>query len=181
MKVKLIITLSGRICSGKSYAAGLLSKKFGYPVASFGGYLKHYCQRNNLSTDRITLQEIGEKFVVERPKEFLIDVLNYFKSNSDSIIIEGVRHIRIFEEINNLTTGLISIFIEADKNLRYDRYLKREGYSPDDKSYRHFVDLDNHPVELEIDKLKDYCDIIVDSRKEYSKELINLVIQKTKT
>lgn len=175
MKEKLIITLSGRICSGKSHASELLSNKFGIPVASFGGYLKYYCQNNNLPIDRNTLQEIGDKFVKERPTEFLLDVIKHFKNKSDSIVVEGVRHTRILENINQLADKTISIFIEADQKARYDRYIKREKYSDDDKSYKHFLELDNHPIELEIDLLKPKCDIVVKSTDEYSNTLIDYV------
>jgi len=175
MKVNLIITLSGRICSGKSFAADLVSKKFGYPVASFGKYLKYYCKSNNFPMDRNTLQEVGENFVKEKPKEFLFNVINYFKDNSDSIIIEGVRHNRILKEINHLANKTITIFMEADQKSRYDRYMKRENYSEDNKSLKQFMDLDNHLVEQEIDSLKHKCNLVLNSTEDYSNKLFDFI------
>ncbi len=73
MKYKSIITISGRICSGKSYASNLIANKFSFPVASFGGYLKYYCEKNSLSIERKSLQDVGQRLVDNNPDEFVIN------------------------------------------------------------------------------------------------------------
>lgn len=180
MDVKLIITVSGRICSGKSYAANILSTKFGFPVASFGSYLKHYCQNHNLSSDRKTLQDVGENFVTENPQQFLVDVINHFKGESDSIIIEGVRHKIILKKINDLVESVVSVFIEAEQKTRFERYINRKQYSEETNTLEHFQLLDSHSVELEIESIKSICDIVVDSKTDYSAELVEFISHKLK-
>lgn len=163
IRLKKLITISGGICSGKTYTANLISKKKNYPVASFGGYLKHYCINNNLPIDRKSLQDIGEKFVQASPQQFLNDVINYYVGNSDSIIVEGVRHISIFELINVLADTKIAIYVEADLQTRYNRYCNRLRDSDDFKTFEQFMLQERHPVELETQSLKSKCDIIIDS------------------
>jgi dephospho-CoA kinase len=175
MKIKSIISISGRISSGKSYAAEMIQNKFGYPVASFGSYLKYYCEHKNLPTDRKTLQDIGEKFVETNPQQFLIDVLSHFIGNADKIILEGVRHKIIFEKIKNITENHLSIFIDADLQTRYDRYYKRNKDSDEVKTFEQFMISDNHSVELEIEELKPLSQIVIDSTKEYSDELFEFL------
>lgn len=175
MKLKSIITISGRISSGKSYAANLIKTEFGLPVASFGGYLKYYCEQNNLPTDRKSLQDKGEAFVKTNPQQFLVDVISHFVDSSDKIILEGVRHKSILDEVSQLTEKKLSIFIDADIQTRYKRYLNRNKDSDELKTFDQFVISDNHSVELEIESLKPTCNIVIDSTKNYSLELFSFL------
>lgn len=175
MKLKSIITISGRICSGKTYLTDILKNEFGIPVASFGSYIKYYCEQNNLSTDRKNLQDIGEKFIKTNADKFLKDVVSHFIKDSKNLILEGVRHKSVFECINQLTEKRISIFIEAKQEIRYQRYLKRAKDSDTIKTFEQFVLFDNHTVELEIESLKTYCDIVIDSTLDYKPKLLSLI------
>ena len=177
MKLKTIITISGRISSGKSYVANLIKNEFQFPIASFGKYLIYYCEQNNLPTDRETLQNTGDAFVKENPHQFLTDVISHFIGTADSIILEGLRHKSIFNEVNKLTEKQISIFIDSDLQTRYDRYFARTKDSDEVKTYEQFMISNNHPVELEIESLKPLANIVVDSTKDYSLELFTFLSQ----
>ncbi len=175
MSLESIITISGRISSGKSYAANLIQKRFDTPIASFGGYLKYYCEQNGLPTDRKTLQDLGERFVIENPSQFTTAVVSHFAGSSKRITIEGVRHLVIFKEIENLTKNHISVFTEADLQIRFNRYVQRNKESDQLKTFEQFIISDHHPVELEIELLKPLCSIVVDSTKDYSAELFEFL------
>ena len=171
MKLNTIITISGRISAGKSYVAKMLHAEFEFPIASFGGYLKYYCEQNGLPTDRKTLQNTGEAFVKADSKKFLADVLSHFIGASDSIILEGVRHQSIFENVKELTENRLAVFVEADLQTRYKRYFERNKDSDELKTFEQFEIADNHSVELEIESLKPVCDLVVDSTNDYEIEL----------
>lgn len=164
-KINRAIIICGGICSGKTYLANLIATKKNYPVASFGGYLKSYCERNNMPIDRKTLQDIGERFVQEDPVHFAKNVINYSIGNKNTIIIEGVRHISIFEAITTIVQQSQSIFVEADLKTKYGRYINRSKSSDTFKTMKEFIEMDNHPVEHQIKLLKPMCDIVVDSTK----------------
>lgn len=163
MKLKSIIIISGRISSGKSTFAILIAKQFGFPIASFGGYLTYYCKKNNLKTDRETLQNVGERFIQTNPQLFLENVITYFIGDSESIIIEGVRHKIIFDELLQLSENAFPIFIDADQQTRYERYINRNKVSDIIVSFKQFLVIDNHPVEMEIESLKSRCSLIIDT------------------
>ncbi|HMG15487.1 MAG TPA: AAA family ATPase [Saprospiraceae bacterium] len=167
MNLKAIISISGQICSGKSYTAKLIQSEFGFPLASFGGYLKYYCEQNNLNSDRQTLQDTGEALVQINPKKFLVDVISHFIGKSDIIILEGVRHKSIFDKVLELTKSRFAIYIEADLETRFDRYSIRNKNSDEVKTYDQFKIADSHVVEGEIESLKPFCDIIIDSTVDY--------------
>ncbi|MFZ1321403.1 MAG: AAA family ATPase [Ignavibacteria bacterium] len=180
MKIKSLIVICGRISSGKTYTANLISKQFGFPIASFGIYLLNYCQNNNLPTDRKTLQDVGKNLVRTNPEQFSKDVINHFIENKYSIIIEGVRHKTIFEILNGLSDYCISIFVDAPQKKRYERYISRNKETDKLKTYNQFIAFDNHPVELEIESLKSLCNINVDSTTIYSPELIDFLSENLK-
>jgi len=177
MKIKSLIAISGRISSGKTYAANLISKQFGFPIASFGSYLMDYCQNNNLPTDRKTLQDIGENLARTKPEQFSLDVINHFIDKGDSIIIEGVRHKTIFEILHKLSDNSLSVFVDDDQKKRYEKYSNRVKKSDKVKTYDKFIIFDNHPVELEIESLKPLCNIVVNSTTNYSKNLMSFLSQ----
>ncbi len=170
-----IITISGRICSGKSFVARLIEAEFGFPIASFGGYLKYFCENNGLPIDRLTLQNKGEEFVKINSQQFLIDVINHYNGNSDVIILEGVRHQSIFEAIQQSTNNHILIFIFADLPTRYNRYYFRNKASDEAKSLDQFLISDNHKVEREIDFIKPHCQLVIDSTTEYLDKLYTFI------
>ena len=178
MKFKSIISVSGHISSGKTYAANLISTEFGIPIASFGGYLKYFSEQNNLATDRKSLQDLGEEFIKKNPRQFLINVISHYIGSNDKIILEGVRHNSIFNKINQLTQNHLSVFIDTDLQTRYKRYFIRNKISDTLKTFDQYVLMDSHPVELEIESLKAQCEIVIDATKNYSSELFAFISSK---
>ncbi|RZJ51495.1 MAG: hypothetical protein EOO44_14545 [Flavobacterium sp.] len=181
--MRKIIGIIGRISSGKTHAANIINMKFGYPIASFGGYLKFYCESRGLPTDRKYLQDLGENLIIKNSKQFLDDVIAHFTSDASPIIVlEGIRHKEILTLIKSDFKTSILIFIDADQETRYNRYLSRDKDSDIDKTKINFLIRDNHPVEKEIESLKEKCDLIIDSTDNYEdllKNFINIKIKPT--
>ena len=172
MEFDNIIGIGGKICSGKSFVAAIISKQYGFPVASFGSYLRFYCHEKKLSDDRENLQDLGEKFVKEKPRQFLLDVIHHFIGDSSSIIIEGIRHKIILDLIKDVTKKSILIFVEADARTRYERYKQRET---EEINFEEFIVLDNHPVEKEIEDMKPLYDYTIPATKNYNEELLTFL------
>ena len=164
-EINIAIAIIGRISSGKSTFAKELSNHYNITIASFGSYLRYYCENEGFKTDRKTLQNIGEDFIHNKPKILLSNVITYSRQNTNDFIFEGVRHIVIFEELKNISKKYFTVFIDADQNTRYNRYLERNKDSDINKTLEQFISSDNHPVELEIESLKNDCDLIVDSTR----------------
>jgi uridine kinase len=165
MILKLIISISGRICSGKSFLANQIKNKFGLPIASFGGYLSYFCEQSHFETDRKTLQDTGEALEKENPQEFLSNVISHFIGNSNKIIVEGIRHKSMLDSSIQLSEKHLSFFLDTDIQTRYHRYCNRNHTADTIKTYEHFVTIDNHFVELEIESLKDCCDFILNGNE----------------
>ena len=167
-KIKTAFVIIGKIGSGKSTLASFISNTYNIPVASFGAYVEHYCENHGLSIDRRNLQKTGEELVNKNTGKFIHDVINFSQKNSSKIIFDGVRHKTILEEIKRISENTLCIFVDADIKIRYERYLNRNKDSDSVKNFEEFVKNDSHPMEKEVNNLKNFCDIVIDSTQEYT-------------
>ncbi len=166
-KIKTTIVILGTISSGKSTLAYFISEEYGLPVVSFGAYTKHYCEQHNLGTDRKDLQKVGEGLVSDNPALFVMNAINFGAKNEPVVILEGIRHKTILESIKNICEKTICIFIDADFEVRYQRYLDRQKDMDKVKTLEEFSERDNHSMENEAKNLKDSCALVIDSTQDY--------------
>lgn len=156
------MAISGNIGSGKSYIASELSDRMNIPRTSFSDSLKTYAKNNKMLTNRESLQELGSKLINGLSSEEFLELM---KNNSsynwdDDIIIDGFRHPSIFLKFKNMYPDTILIYCECkDTNKRVNRISKRD----DIKDRKIIYKIINHATEQEVDKLKNYSDIIIDT------------------
>lgn len=172
------ILIIGRISSGKStLAKGIQDLIPNFRTISFGSYLREYSELKNMKIDRQSLQDLGQRFVVENPISFLIDVVRHNQTKNDEILIfEGVRHQPILNAIRNHYPVLLSIYLDIDVETRYDRYLSRNKIIDPSLTKEDFLKVDSHQVELEIESLKNSCDLVLE--KENLADAIEIIKNK---
>lgn len=125
----------------------------------------------------MTLQETGDWFIREAPREFLENVIQFSSQNSEVLVLEGVRHKVILDELLLITDKRLAIFVDADEDTRYLRYEERLKNSGLTTSFEQFKLADNHRVESEIDDIKILSDIVLDSTRDYKLELDTFIKQ----
>lgn len=137
--MKRIIAITGMPGSGKSTATDIL-KKEGFKFAGMGDAVrKEMLEKgigiNNVSLRRYALKigKISKYYVLNLVKK---DIDNIFKEK-DVVILDGVRRLAEIEKLKKDGYNTISIGIIADKQLRYERMLKR-GNSSDMKNFEEF-------------------------------------------
>lgn len=164
------LVIIGRIGSGKSTLAKRISKERNLPIASFGAYLRSYCEANGLPGDRDYLQDLGDKFITTEHMDFLCKVIDHVGSQSNMYIFEGVRHKVIFDGIKSMCRQVEAIFIDVEPHVRYE-WVKQDTRTHDRfSSFERFLEVDNHNVEQEIESLKQLCSLIINSGiSEYAK------------
>lgn len=174
MNLKLIIAFVGKIKSGKTFIAKQVNSEYGFPIASFGGYLINYCIQNNLVVSRESLQSLGESFVRKDHMRFMKNVLNHWvKGNNEIIVLDGIRHNSIYASIPVYTKRFFSIYIDTNDEIRYKRY--NINNLNDNITWDEFRIIDNHPVEREIESLRSRCDLIINSEIDNT-ELLKVTI-----
>src|ERR1700748_391819 len=152
----IVIGISGRISSGKSTIAKRIHKHLNASIMSFGKFLMDYSIERELPITRDDLQSLGEHFVKADSTRFLQDVLDSQDFIPPIVIIEGIRHKSIYNEIKRRSTQTLFIFIDVPMNLRYQWYNERIKDCDKKVSLEKFQNIDSHPVEVEINELKNF-------------------------
>lgn len=75
-------------------------------------------------------------------------------------MIDSIRHIKIHLVLQQKLENYTLLFMDTDKDKRNMRLMLRDG-----KDIRTNL-LENHPVEQEIDSLKEYADYILNNNKD---------------
>jgi cytidylate kinase len=112
------ITISGKICTGKTTLRNLLSKKLGWQTFSTGELFRQYVKENNLSleqaeeqNDKLTKKIDGQvKELLRTKKKQIID------SWLAGITARGI-------------PGVLKILLICKDDIRYKRFAKREKTS----------------------------------------------------
>jgi dephospho-CoA kinase len=174
-RMDLLICLLGKICSGKSTIGQMLSENLVIPKSSFGGYLIHYSNMRDLPTDRQSLQNLGEKLIESNALWFLNETIDFGRGQSKSLILDGVRHKVILDGLNAISEKTIFICVDADLQLRYQRYLTREKKADSNKDYQKFLEAESHKVEQETERLREVCHIVIDSKSANKEDILSRV------
>ena len=164
MNIEKSIVIIGEISSGKSTLARRLSGELKIPKASFGGFLIHYCEQNNIpENQRGDLQDLGQEMIDKNAVGFLENVIAFSATEPSELIFEGVRHDVILKEISAVSKRLASIYVDATCDQRLARYLSREKKIDANKSEGDFLKASAHAVEREVPTLKSKCSFIIQS------------------
>jgi len=112
------ITISGKICTGKSSVFRELVKELKWPTFSTGSYFREYAKTHQLElnnaeeqTDKLTHKVDGMvKEMLAKPGNLLLDAW------LGGILAEG-------------TKDVLKVLLVADDDIRFGRFAKREGVS----------------------------------------------------
>jgi dephospho-CoA kinase/ASC-1-like (ASCH) protein len=164
-KYKYVLLISGKICSGKSYWVKRISEHFNCDHVSFSSYIKYLCQKNNKEINRKNLQEMGTYAVASDIEKFIYYLFNCcIEIKSDTLIIDGLRHKKVFEEIKKKYYNTKIIYINCPENIRKERIIKRDGV---------YISInDTHSTENEYDELLRLSSYIINNNQQVCSEKI---------
>lgn len=124
---KFVLLFAGGMGSGKSDLTKELSKRLGWPRASFGDHIRKLARESSLDhNDRAVLQQLGQALVLTQPDQFVNDVIAS-TDNADSIILDGLRHVEILLSLkarDDLKLRLV--YIKTPAEVRQSRVVERE-------------------------------------------------------
>ena len=124
-----VIAFTGRLGAGKSSVSAAIAKDLGWQFASFGGFVRKTATSRGVEHTRESLQAVGEELEANDPTKFcraVLDDAGWYPG--ESAIVEGVRHVRIWETLKNLVAPqpIFLVYLEAPEELRRAR-LKERG------------------------------------------------------
>jgi hypothetical protein len=128
---QLVIALAGRIDSGKSSVADVLSGCLEIPVLSFGDYVRSQTREG---AQREELQEVGGRLVETLGPQGLLSAVREAKGlgGGDSAIWEGVRHLSVLNSLRaDYSPTAVSLFFLSPPEAERLARAKEEAGSPD--------------------------------------------------
>ncbi len=168
MTTPALIALSGRLGSGKSTLARELAAHLGWPLASFGGYLRGIAAERGLPNTREALQGLGASLLErEGARSFCESVLRLAGWRpGQPAIVEGVRHIAVAAALWEWATPLPSllVYLQTSEDVRLGR-LGQRG----EKALEQLPTIESHSTEADVDeRLSALANLLVDSDQEVS-------------
>lgn len=123
-----IIAFAGRMGAGKSSVSAAVAAGLRWKFASFGGFVRKTATSRGVEHTRESLQAIGEELEASDPVMFCRAVLDDAGWHpGESVVVEGVRHVRIWETLKNLAGSqpIFLVYLDASEELRRARLRER--------------------------------------------------------
>lgn len=158
-----VIGVAGRVGSGKSSLATVLSEQSGWPVVRFSDYLKHLAAERGIVSDRESLQRLGVECIEAGWGRFCSAVLEFGGWRpGDSVIVEGIRHPEAVGALNAVAAPgrVFLVFLAADDVVIQARIRVRDG------SEVELQKIESHPSDGGVgERLHAVTDIVLDASR----------------
>jgi len=112
------ITISGKICTGKTTLLKDLQKELNWPTFLTGKYFRNFVNKENLNLERV--EEQNQKLT----KEIDFKVRDLLHKNGNLIVDGWMSGI-----IAGNLPGILKILLVCEDDIRYQRFAKRENIS----------------------------------------------------
>ncbi|PDM40525.1 hypothetical protein CN643_08695 [Parageobacillus yumthangensis] len=172
----IVIAIGGKIGSGKTTIANILSKELNIKLVSFGDYVRKVAKELNIEDNRKNIQKLGNDLIDNGVKEFCTNVLKFANwTYGQSLIVEGVRHKEVLSILKQLTyqDRLLFVFVSLRDEIRKQRIMKRGKDLINDL---HDIEQDSTEIQLHQD-LSAYADIIINNEDDPYKTVKELLIK----
>jgi cytidylate kinase len=163
-----IIAFSGLPQTGKTTLARLLARELQCKFVSFGDFVRQEAlNRGILNATRQDLQNLGQSLVTGNVRDFCRRVLGTVEfSAGEQIVLDGVRHKEVLEEISELTERqpIKLVLLVASEKTRRNR-------SPQDIDF-----IDSHRVESEVKaQFRSIADLVIETDNDEAEALGTLL------
>ena len=156
----IMVGLSGRIASGKSYLGEYLEQWYGFQVMRYRTLLARILGERGQPVSRDTLQEIGLELGKEIGYDGLTRLLLEDANPDQNYALDGVRHLSTFSYLKGLYADRFALFYrDVDEALRWRLHNERSAEQIQ-MTLEEFRAIDRAPVESEIPLLKSKADLI---------------------
>ena len=159
-----ILIFSGKIGSGKSSISKLIADKFKFQWLSFGDYVRTKATQECIEHTRINLQDLGEKLLKEDIRHFCNDVLNQAHWGVEPLVIDGLRHDTILQELRSIVSPnqVFHVHLNITDNIRSQRLSETRL-----NEIKNINVIDSHQNEIQvITNLGDLADITINADNE---------------
>lgn len=167
------ITISGKICTGKTSLLKSLQKELSWPIFMTGKLFRDYVKENNLNLDQVWEQnEVLTKEIDFKVRDLL--------HQDGHLIVDGWMSGLMASKLPDV----LKVLLTCDDKIRYQRFANREGISFDEAKKRVEERQSNWLSKLEkIYNRNDFLDpknydLIIDTTDATSQDILKKVLEK---
>lgn len=147
------IAITGKQCSGKTTLKDFLVKKYGGKEVKFIDKLYQINKLLDVDKNRGFMQDLGESVRRHFGQDYFVnDFIKRTKDFGGNLFCDDVRKVVEFNAVK--VSGLFTVYLEADHYLRKQR-----------AESLNLEFIEEHPAEMEIELLKDRCDIMFENNQ----------------
>lgn len=151
------IAITGKQCAGKTTLKEILMKKYGGHEVKFIDKIYQINELLGVKKNRGFMQDVGESIRKHFGQDYFVkDFIKRAINFDGNLFCDDVRKVLEFDAVKE--SGFLSVYIEATSDLRKKR-AKSLGLE--------FIE--DHPAEMEIELLKDRCDLIFENNQQIHK------------
>jgi adenylosuccinate synthase len=169
---RIIVLLSGSVASGKSTLGKQLVSDFGAILIKTWQLLTEIDP--NVSRDRHSLQNLGEKLDKETEGRWVSEALGKRVSQLDDDAIIAVDSVRILAQIDCVRQGfgpkVVHVHLEATEEDRSKRYAGRKR--KDIKELETYAEVLNNATERDVPSLREKADIVIDTTRSDERDVL---------
>jgi hypothetical protein len=152
------IAMAGPVGANKRKFSDLIGEIVKSPTARFSDYLKKVADRNGIRTSYQALQDLGMDVIAEQGwPGFCHNVLRNVGSNTDAILVDGLRHVLAFTHLQDLSRpyNLFVVYVDVTRDEQFENLRSHDVDSKDIPSIL------MHPVEEESTLIRRVADVII--------------------
>jgi predicted NUDIX family phosphoesterase len=156
-----VIVMLGSIGSGKTEAARLLERRFGFRLVSSGGVLAQLLGQSLDTAGRGRFQDRALAFIQapSGPEALATAIAEEVDATPARCVIDGVRNVRTLEHLKRrYGRRMAVIFVDSTVDNAFRFFRSREDSTI---TFRDFIRLLNHAVEADVSKLIGHANIVV--------------------
>lgn len=132
--MRTVVLITGKICTGKSSLANDLANDFDYHIIRTRLLIEEQAKKRNLSTDRNSLQSLGDQLDEESEHKWLFNTFHEIEKNLDSsknIVIDNIRNKKQLDQFRqHFSSEIVHVHLYAPTDHLQKRFEnKRENDS----------------------------------------------------
>jgi len=173
---KVAVIFTGKVGSGKSFAANVLRKE-GWFIVSAGDLIRKMCKERGIPTSRKSLQSFGQNLLARYGEQHFGKLMLAEADGAEKTVFEGIRPIGAVEEIQRLVPTLL-VYIDTSPNNRLNRLHKRDGIDTGI-----FNELEKNELEKLVLANKSIADLVISNNgceDDFSHKVLGLIHERNR-